>query len=54
MGGLGGGPVKAAHHNRPGMGGSHARNSGAGGSSGGASGGALEDPRQSPNHSFNA
>ena len=58
MGGLSGGPVKAAHHNRPGMGGSHARNSGGAGSgssaSGGAGGGALDDSRQSPNHSFNA
>ena len=58
MGGLSGGPVKAAHHNRPGMGGSHARNSGGAGggssASGGASGGPLDDSRQSPNHSFNA
>ena len=36
MGGLTGGPVKAAHHNRPGMG-NHTRNSG-GGSGGGTTG----------------
>ena len=52
MGGLTGGPVKAAHHNRPGMGG-HTRNSGGSGSGGGTTG-SLDDSRQSPNHSFNA
>jgi hypothetical protein len=43
-----GGPVKAAHHNRPGMG-SHARN-------GSNVQGGQEDHRGSPmpNHSFNA
>ena len=51
MGGLSGGPVKAAHHNRPGMG-SHTRNGGGSGSIGGN--GSLDDSRQSPNHSFNA
>ena len=50
MGGLTGGPVKAAHHNRPGMGG-HTRNSGG---PGGTTTGSLDDSRQSPNHSFNA
>lgn len=50
-GGLGG-PIKAAHHNRPGMGG-QPRASGSGGVN---SAGGLEDARsaQSPNHSFNA
>lgn len=42
MGGLTGGPVKAAHHNRPGMGG-HTRNSGGG--AGGATTGSLDDSR---------
>jgi hypothetical protein len=47
MGGISGGPVKAAHHNRPGMGGSHARNSGGvgSGSPGGGAGGTLDDSR---------
>ena len=39
MGGLTGGPVKAAHHNRPGMGG-NTRNSG-------GTAGSLDDARQS-------
>lgn len=42
MGGLTGGPVKAAHHNRPGMGG-HTRNGGNG--SVGAPTGSLDDSR---------
>jgi len=43
MGGLTGGPVKAAHHNRPGMGG-HTRNGGGSGSGGGTAG-SLDDSR---------
>jgi hypothetical protein len=50
MGGLSG-PVKAAHHNRAGMGGQHYQGRGSGVASGSQPHGSLDDSRQSPQHS---
>lgn len=50
MGGLSG-PVKAAHHNRAGMGGQHHQGRSSGGAAGNQTHGSMDDSRQSPQHS---